>query len=225
MNEACGIAWNLAPTDGTCQSVFAHDPWTRQRCEEVFGSSNERICPVAALGESFTGWANIMYDSTKTLDRLRAAALDTIWFYDQLRGMMVGEIAPPLNTTDISMHFSSFKRFSCLRNIPECSGDWPATTACEEQCSAVTDAIYSWLRRCYEVSRSTGSVNCSGLGSARDCDGTLARTTSSDQPGLCDTFQNKPLLAPDGMVNAAQHQLALCFGSLVVFVLHLGTFE
>lgn len=226
MNEACGSVWSLDPTSQTCESLFgSEEPLTKLKCEAVFGNRSSPICPASVFGSEFRSWANIMNDGAKVAKRLRAAALDTMVFYDTLRGMMVGEIPLRLETTDISMHFDSFREFSCLRNVPECAEDRPATAACETSCDTVTDAMHTWLARCWDAARSTQALNCSGFGQRRDCDGTWAAADSSDLPGLCETFQNEPMFKPQAAVDRTISQLSNPWLRLAfIFLLQLKVF-
>eukprot|EP00440_Ansanella_granifera_P064143 gb/GFBE01069541.1/.p1 GENE.gb/GFBE01069541.1/~~gb/GFBE01069541.1/.p1 ORF type:complete len:341 (+),score=63.89 gb/GFBE01069541.1/:1-1023(+) len=212
-DSVCGSTWSTDPRSKTCAQVFstAAHASTLQECEEVFGKY-DAICPAAAL--PYKSWHNKMESGTEIENMVRAAALDTIWFYNKLRSMVVqhNKSAAPneLVTTAIQSHFATFRDFSCHRNIPECLSDRPEVSTCESSCNRVTTVIDGWLAKCrsYEPARpvsvnSTNSttpapapnaadynITCEELGYERDCDGTKG-DEAGDYPGLCSAFQQQ----------------------------------
>merc|ERR1740133_611140 len=95
----------------------------------------------------------------------------------------------PLTTTEISKHKGVFQKFSCLRNVPQCNLDKPATSTCMSSCTAVTTSINQWIAQC-ETTAKTKAIQCLPFGSVRDCDGTKA-AEAGDFPRLCTAFQQE----------------------------------
>lgn len=199
-SQTCGTSWTMSPFEATCATVFPNLT-KRARCASVFGQSG-KICPLSAVssdGMSYVGWANAMMSQEKVTSMVAAAALDTIWFYDKLKTEPVNFSHPAdpvpasLVGADISAHFAVFRKFSCLRNIPQCMRDRPLMTNCENSCTNVTEAVTTWFTKC----RTYGGVLCSrrSIG-VRDCNGTSTGNSSGDsQKGLCSAFQNSPIVA------------------------------
>merc|ERR1712023_608659 len=146
-------------------------------------------------GINYKSWADKMNDATKVDRMLSAAALDTIWFYDKLKSLVQpanasNESVPEfLTTTEISKHFAIFQKFSCMRNMPQCSHDQADTTACVLACDDVDIAIANFLNEC-NVAAGTFEIECGTLGYVRDCDGTNS-AQAGDFPRLCSAFQNQ----------------------------------
>jgi hypothetical protein len=203
LSESCGSKWALDVNQQTCESLFdgTEDADLKSECTDVFDSG--KVCPSEAIHVSmgYTAWMNVMESKSITKNMLRAAALDTVWFYDKLKSMMtVSEgatdatisAAQLLSTTDISKHFKKFRDFSCHRNVPQCEGDDRATDMCSNTCDAVTNAINEWSTKCNTAAQGDPLLQCSGLGYERDCQDTMS-ASAGEWPGLCIQFQNEPI--------------------------------
>jgi hypothetical protein len=203
LSESCGGKWALDVNQETCESLFdgTEDADLKSECTGVFDSG--KVCPSEAIpiAMGYTAWMNVMESKSITKNMLRAAALDTVWFYDKLRSMMIVSdgatnatisAAQLLSTTDISKHFEIFRDFSCLRNVPECKGDNRATDMCSKTCDDVTNAINEWSTKCNTTAQGDPHLTCSWLGYERDCHDTMS-ASAGEWPGLCVQFQNTPI--------------------------------
>lgn len=191
-SAACGVTW-AASLQQTCAQLIT-DPTDLAACQKHIGTGP--VCPASVLGNDYKSWMNKMKSGPQTNGMLRAAAMDIIWYYRKLPTMV--EIAAnktnvtvpaALLTTEISKNLAVWQKFSCMRNVPQCSMDRPATGGCESSCIAVTNAITAWSTACNATAEAVAKkITCKPLGYVRDCDGTKA-AEAGDFPRLCSAFQ------------------------------------
>merc|ERR1712176_424337 len=116
---------------------------------------------------------------------LAAAAIDTIWLYNVTRRTFNDTLKKFPRKS--SLRVPNLHKFSCQRNVPECTADKPLTLKCETSCQDVNAHIN---QKCGALAPSPGN----GLSLLRDCHAKHSSTVGHC-PNLCTSFQHEPLAA------------------------------
>ncbi|KAK3281115.1 hypothetical protein CYMTET_11081 [Cymbomonas tetramitiformis] len=126
------------------------------------------------LPRDWTSWMFVQDDYSTLNDYLRGVSSDKEWFDEQMgENLWVAlskNATKPQELVDIHDECTvPYEKFTCMRNIPECRNDQPATSDCLSACERISDCFANFEETCNKLEEQQDWWNHSSLNAAWAC--------------------------------------------------------